>query len=281
METDILKIALFIFVFLSGLYAATAQKMPSDYFEEAGKFYENKQFEKALDAYQYIVDHYPKNELYARSYYNVGYIYYYQKNFPKAIIIFRSILHGNFNEKEDLGGGIMSDPYTNYKHRAGEILSDIYFERKMYDSALHYFALSDTANPYLHFCGNEYAANDIHIALRYAEIYQQLRQPDQAIKKLLPAVFITLADNSAIIEKLKKLLKGKANLKAELDESFNKIYVREIQLSKNSYKRYYFKFLDTEIAVPDSYGAGKEMFDKQKAVNEMRKTDFYKMVLKL
>jgi tetratricopeptide (TPR) repeat protein len=255
--------------------------MPSDYFEEAGKFYENRDFEKALISYQYIVDHYPKNELYSKSYYNVGYIYYLQKNFKKAIVIFSTILNGNFNEKEKLGGDIMADPYTNYKHRASEILSNIYYERKMYDSALHYFALSDTANPYLHFCGNEYAANDIHTALRYSDIYQKLRNPDQAIKKLLPAVFITLADNSMIIDELKKLLKGKANLKRKLDESLKKIYVKEIKQGKNSYKRYYFKFLDTEIAVPGSYEGDKEMFDKQKAVDEIMLTDFYKMIIKL
>lgn len=255
--------------------------MPSDYFEEAGKFYENKEFEKALTSYQYIVDHYPKNELYPKSYYNVGYIYYHQKNFKKAIVIFSTILNGNFNEKENLGGDIMADPYTNYRHRASEILSDIYYERKIYDSALHFFAVSDTANPYLHFCGNEYAANDIYTALRYADIYQKLRNPEQAIKKLLPAVFITLSDNSMIIDELKRLLKGKANLRSQLDESLKKIYVKEIQQSKNSYKRYYFKFLDTEIAVPDSYEDDKEIFDKQKAVNKIMLTDFYKMIVEL
>ncbi len=262
-------------------YSATAQKMPSDYFEEAGKFYENKEFEKALTSYQYIVEHYPKNELYPKSFYNVGYIYYSQKNFKKAIVIFSTILNGNFNEKENLGGDIMADPYTNYRHRAGEILSDIYYQKKRYDSALHYFALSDTANPYLHFCGNEYAANDIHAALRYADIYQKLGQPDQAIKKLLPAVFITLADNSMITDELKKLLKGKPNLKSKLDESLKKIYGKEIKQSKNSYKRYYFKFLDTEIAIPESYEDDKEKFDKQKAVKEIMLTDFYKMIVKL
>jgi tetratricopeptide (TPR) repeat protein len=262
-------------------YSATAQKMPSDYFEEADKFYENKKFEKALTSYQYIVEHYPKNELYPKSFYNVGYIYYNQKNFDKAIAIFSTILKGNFNEKENLGGGIMADPYTNYRHRASEILSDIYYDKKKYDSALHYFALSDTANPYLHFCGNEYASNDIHTALRYADIYQKLKQPDQAIKKLLPAVFITLADNSMVIDELRKLLKGKSNLKSNLDESLKKIYAKEIRQSKTSYNRYYFKFLDTEIVVPDSYEDDKEKFNKQKAIKEIVLTDFYKMIVKL
>ena len=266
---------------LSCQYSANGQKMPSDYFEEAGKFYENKEFGKALTSYQYIVEHYPKNELYPKSFYNVGYIYYDQKNFEKAILIFSTILNGNFNEKENLGGDIMADPYTNYSHRASEILSDIYYEKEKYDSALHYFALSDTASPYLHFCGNEYASNDIHTALRYADIYQKLKQPDQAIKKLLPAVFITLADNSMVIDELRKLLNGKSNLKSKLDESLRKIYAKEIRQSKNSYNRYYFKFLDTEIAVPNSYENDNEKFDKQKAIKEIMLTDFYKMIVKL
>lgn len=272
---------MFIFAILFCQYSATAQKMPSDYFEEAEKFYENKEFEKALTSYQYIVEHYPKNELYPKSFYNVGYIYYNQKIFDKAIAVFITILKGNFNEKENLGGDIMADPYSNYRHRASEVLSDIYYEKKMYDSALHYFALSDTANPYLHFCGNEYASNDIHTALRYADIYQKLKQPEQAIKKLLPAVFITLVDNSMVIDELRKLLKGKSNLKSKLDESLKKIYAKEIRQSNNSYNRYYFKFLDTEIAVPDSYENDKEKFDKQKAVKEIMLTDFYKMIMKL
>jgi tetratricopeptide (TPR) repeat protein len=276
-----LKIALFIFVISLRLYSASAQKMPSDYFEEAGKFYENKEFDKALACYQYIVDHHPKNELYPKSFYNVGYIYYSQKNFEKAIVIFHTILKGNSNETANLGGDIMAAPYTNYRHWANEILSDIYYEKEKYDSSLFYFALSDTTNPYLHFCGNEFAANDIYTALRYADIYQKLNQPNQAIKKLLPAVFITLADNSMIIDELKQLLKGKPNLKSRLDESLMKIYVKTIQQNENSYERYYFKFLEAEIAIPDSYEYDKKKFDKQKAIKEIMLTDFYKMIAKL
>jgi hypothetical protein len=70
----------------------------------------------------------------------------------------------------------------------------------------------------------------------------------------------------------------KSNLKSKLDESLKKIYSKKIQQSENSYSRYYFRFLDTEITIPESYEGGKEKFDKQKAVNEIMLTDFYKMV---
>ena len=257
------------------------QKMPSDYFDEASNYFEDENFDEALKGYQYIVDNHTKNELYPRAYYNVGYINFTQKKYDKAIPIFKEILESNFNEKENLGGGIMADPYTNYRHRASEILSEIYYEKKIYDTALHYFALSDTTFPYLHFCGNEYASNDVHTALRYADIYQKLKQPEKAIEKLLPTVFITLANNSKVIEVLKKLLADRKNLKQELDNSLSKIYSKKFDREDYSYTRYYFKFLNVEIAVPDSYEDEKKKLDKEKAIKEIQQTDFYKMIEQL
>lgn len=266
-------------IFLSLL--SYGQKMPSDYFDEASNYFEDENFNEALKGYNYIVNNHPKNELYPRAFYNVGYIYFIQKKYAKSIPIFKEILESNFNEKENLGGGIMADPYTNYRHRASEILSEIYYDKKKYDTALYYFALSDTTYPYLHFCGNEYASNDIYAVLRYADIYQKLKQPEKAIEKLLPAVFITLANNSKVIKELKKLLMGKKGLKQELDNSLSKIYSKKIDTENYTFTRYYFKFLNAEIAVLKSYEDEKDKFDKDKAITEIKQTDFYKMIEKL
>jgi tetratricopeptide (TPR) repeat protein len=262
-------------------FTANAQKMPADYFDEAGKLCENREYEKALQAYKYIVDHYPKNELYPKSFYNMGYVYFNQGRFDKAMPVFNTILHSNFNEKEELGGNIMDDPYTNYKHRVCELLSEIYYRQKNYDSALYYFALSDTAHPYLHFCGNEHASNDVYTALRYANIYKKIKQPGKAIEKLLPAVFIILADNSKVITELQNLLKGKPNVKASLDESLENMYLKEVNTNGNEYRQYYFRFLNTEIAVPGGYEDTRREFDKQKAIKQIALTSFYKMIAKL
>lgn len=275
-----MKILISISILLISVLAY-GQKMPSDYFEEASNYFEEEKFDEALKGYQYIVVNHIKNELYPRAFYNLGYIYFIQKKYDKAIPIFKEILESNFNEKENLGGGIMADPYTNYRHRASEILSEIYYGKKKYDTALYYFALSDTTYPYLHFCGNEYASNDVHTALRYGDIYQKLNQPDKAIEKLLPTVFITLADNSKVLEELEKLLSDKKGLKLELDNSLSKIYSKKIDSEDYSYNRYYFKFLNVEIAVPDSYQDEEDKFDKEKAIKEIQQTDFYKMIEKL
>jgi tetratricopeptide (TPR) repeat protein len=265
-------------IFLSVL--AYGQKMPSDYFEEASKYIDDNKLEEARISYQYIVDNCPKNELYPKAFYNVGYIYFIQKNYNKAIPIFKAILESDFNEKENLGGGIMADPYTNYKNRASRILSDIYYEQQLFDTALYYHALSDKVYPYLHFCGNEYASNDVYTALRYADIYQKLNQPEKAIEKLLPTVFITLADNSEVIEKLKILLTEKKGIKIELDNSLNQIYSKKFKLDGHKYKRYFFKFLNVEIAVPGSYNDERK-FVKDEAIMEIKQTGFYKMIEQL
>jgi len=254
------------------------QKMPSDYFDESSNYFEEEKYDEALKGYQYIIENHRKNELYPRAFYNVGYIHFIQKKYDKAIPIFKKILESDFNEKDNLGGGIMADPYTNYRHRASEILSEIYYNKKKYDTALYYFALSDTTYSYLHFCGNEYASNDVNTALRYADIYKKLKQPDKAIEKLLPSVFITLADNSKIIEELKTFLSGKKELKQELDNSLSKLYSKKIDREDYTYTSYYFKFLNTEIGVPSSYVAEKENFDKKEAIKEIKQTDFYKMI---
>jgi hypothetical protein len=40
-------------------------------------------------------------------------------------------------------------------------------------------------------------------------------------------------------------------------------------------------FLNAEIAVPDSYEDEKKKFEKDKAINEIKQTDFYKMIEQL
>jgi tetratricopeptide (TPR) repeat protein len=257
--------------------------MPSDYFEEANAYFEKENFDEALTNYLYIVNNYSNNELYPRAFYNVGYIYFLQKNYDKAIPIFKTILESNFNEKENLGGGIMDDPFTNFKNRASRILSNIYYEINAFDTALHFLALSDTVYPYLHFCGNAYASNEVLLALRYADIYQKLNQHDKAIAKLLPTVFITLTDNSKVIDELKKLLTDKKGLKKELDNSLNQIYSKKFDKKDYTYTQYYIKFLNVEIIVPEGneFEFDKKEFNKDKRINEIKQTAFYKMIEKL
>ncbi len=255
-----------------------AQKMPSDYFDEANTFYEEKKYDEALAAYQYIIDHHPKNDLYPRAFYNIGCIYIVKKDFEKSIDIFKRIVLSDFNEQEELGNGIMADPYTNYKHRSCNFLSHIYFEKEMYDSSLYYFSLADTVFPYLHFCGNEQAANKVFTALRYSEIYQQLKQPDEAIRKLLPAIFTSLADNSEVLIELNKLLSGRKDLIEKLNMALKEMYSKKIEIRGYIYDVHYFKFLNAEIEVPGYFKEKGVDFRIEDAIKNIKQTKFYKLI---
>ena len=261
---------------------ASAQKMPSDYFEEADRFYEVGKLKEALKSYQFIVDNYSSDELYPRALYNVGYLQYLNEDYDNSLKTFKEILKNNFNEMDASGADIMGDPFNNYKHRASTMVSNIYYARLQFDSALVYLGLADTVYQYMHFCGNAYEAYEISKALRYADIFQKMELPDKAIEKLLPAVFISFEDNTEIINTLRNLLADKKNVKHELDLALNNIYPVRFKNDKYRPVRYFFKFLNQEIEVPSDYEEVEEkIFNKEKSIRYIRKTKLYKMIEEL
>ena len=276
-----MKTRLTLLLLLSFSVTAFGQKTPSDYFQEANDYFEEGKLDKALAGYMYIVENHPRNELYPRALNNTGYICLLQKKYKKAIEVFSLILNGNQDEREPSGGGIMASPYANYCHRAASQISDCYYELRQYDSALHYLALSDTVYPFLSDCGNAYAENDIQTALRYADIYQRLGQPDKAIEKLLPQVFNTeLADNSKIIAKLEKLLKGKPKLLEQLEKAIEGVYLKTFTSDYGDYDRYCIQWLGVEIHYPKrSFNSAD--YNKENVMKWIRESEFYQMVAQM
>ncbi|NOQ71733.1 MAG: tetratricopeptide repeat protein [Crocinitomix sp.] len=262
-------------------FIVNAQKMPEDYFDEASNYYEEEAYTKALESYQYLIENHPKNVLYPRAFYNVGYIHFVLENDTEALKIFKAILESNFNEKEDLGGGIMSDPFTNYRHRSCEIISKIYFNNKEYESALKYFELADTAYPYLSFCGFAASYNEIQTAARYGFIYYKLKQPQKALKKLLPHAFTTYTDNDLIIKYLKELLSTEKDLISKLELAIKDLYFKEFGVGELEFNQYYLNFYDVKIAVPNQHYYDAENFDHAMIIDYIRSSAFYKMIVSL
>lgn len=275
---NIMKYKLILIILLFSVFAF-GQKMPSDYFKEAGKSFNEGQLDEALSGYMYIVENCPRNELYPRALYNAAYICFLQKKYDQSISISKKILRGGQNELEPLGGGIMSEPFTNYRHRAASQISDCYYELQQYDSALYYLALSDTLYPYRSDCGNAYAENDIQTALRYAELYERLGQPDKAIEKLLPEVFnIGLADNSKIISELERLLPAKSGLIKELDKAIEHVYQKTFTGEYSDYQRYCIQWLGVEIVYHYRCLFYQDKYNKKNVMKWMRESQFYMMV---
>lgn len=254
----------------------SGQKMPSDYFQEATRYFNEGDMDKALECYLYIVENHPRNELYPRALHNAGYVCFLQRKYQESVDAYTKLLNGGQNELEPLGGGIMADPYTNFRHRAATQISDCYYELGQYDSALHYLALSDTVYKYISTCGNAYAEYYIRTALRYADIYQKLGQPDKAIGKLLPQVFDSgLADNSKIIAELEKLLKGKPKLLKKLEKSIDGVYLKTFTSDYGDYERYCIRWLGVEIRYSNK---SWEQNTKEDVMRKMRESEFYQMI---
>lgn len=272
-----MKVKLILLLMLFGVFAF-GQKMPSDYFDEAGKAFNEGQMDEALSGYLYIVENHPRNELYPRALHNVAYIYSLQKEYKKSIEYYTMLMRGGQDEYEPLGGDIMSDPYANYRHRAASQISDCYYELQQYDSALYYLALSDTTYPYLSDCGNAYAENDIQTALRYADIYKRLGQPDKAIEKLLQEVFNShLTDNSEIISELDLLLPVKSSLLKKLDKAIEHVYQKTFTGRYGDYQRYCIQWLGVEIVYPYRVSY-QNKYNKENVMKWMRESNFYVMV---
>lgn len=273
---------------------ALAQKKPVDYFEEANRYYDARQYDKALKGYQYFVKHFPKDQGYPRALYNAAHCQFLLKQYGKCIKTCRKLMAVEADEKDPLDWGIMADPYANYRHRGADMAYECYAIQQKWDSALRYLALSDTLYPYIHFCGNAYAGNEVSNALRYAEIYEHIGQPDKALEKLIQTVFLDgLTDVSKVLAEVRKLLSGREGLLQELDTAMNAMYEKKFEFVDNEGKthtntHHYISFLSVEIEVPEDYwffyfvpNKVESGFVKEECITYIKQTSFYKMIAEL
>lgn len=289
-----------VLLLIAFIYSAKlfGQKMPQDYFEEGVEATENNDDSTALADFYYIVNNHPKNEIFPRAYYNIGYIYFKNKDHANAIKVFKNILNGNFNDLESSGRpGIMSNPFANYKNDAASYLSEIYESRAVYDSALFYLIQSDTVYTYKHFCGNELMADRISNAIRYANIYEHLNQVSNAERALLKVSFPShLASNLKALEALQVLYKKYENpyqLRAELEKSVNNYIVDTQYYRADTSFSYYIFFHGVKIPFYYSdldYKMSYKLIlqdiknitaERKKIIAYLRDSDLYKLVKKL
>ena len=273
---------------------ALAQKMPSDYFKEANKYYDAGQYDKALKGYQYFVKHFPEDQGYPRALYNVAHCQFLLKQYKQCVKTCRKLMAVEAEETDPSGWGLMDDPYANYRHRGADMAYECYRLQEQWDSALHFLALADTVYPLIHFCGNAHAQNDVSNALRYAEIYEHMGQPEKALEKLLQTVFLDgLTNISKVIDELRKLLSGREGLQQELDAALDAIYEKTFEYVDNegethTHTHHYISFLDVEIEVPEDYifygyipESDETGFVKEDCIGYVKQTKFYKMIAEM
>lgn len=234
---------------LAGL-AQKAQKK----FDRAYQMMDDEKYDSALNLFTSIYNRgIGAPALIAKSYYNIGVIYLELKDSANAKRIFTNIILSDVDDMDrgGIGEGLMAEPYALYKNRSCNILAILALQEKDYVKTLKYIEMADKEYPYIHFCGNEYAANDIYMATMYAKCYAGLGDIDRAIQTLMPhCINNGLASNSYLVEQLCGLLRQKYSreeIKQEINTAISGIYVRETKQRDYTDSIYFVKIFNTEF----------------------------------
>jgi hypothetical protein len=240
--------------------------------------------EKALGFYNELLDSFPKSKLRFRALNNKGFIELSLDDTAEAKTTFLAILNSVANDKEKggVGSGLMGEPYANYKNRAAKMLAHIGIQTNNWNEALEYLDLTRKF-PYRHFCGNEYAADEIYMAELYAQCYLGLRDYRKAYNVLLPNILENgLADNSNLVDTAyAALLKthNKDDLRRLFDIALQDVKTEKIKQGKNEYERQYITFLDTKIEINSWRYDFTNPYGRDKAIAEIQKhSKFYKLL---
>lgn len=243
--------------------------------------------DKVIENYEELIREFPKSNLVFRALNNKGFAELQLEDYNKAKETFLKILNSkaNDNEKGGVGSGLMGEPYANYKNRASKMLANLELKSNHYQEALNY--LDETKKyPYRHFCGNEYAADEIFMAEMYSKCYLGLGQYEKAYDILLPNIIENgLASNLDLVNTtFNALLKTykKEELKTQLENSFKNVTAVKETRYKNEYTFFYINFLNRKIEL--SSWKLDEMLtesEKTKVLNEiLKESEFYKLLSK-
>lgn len=208
--------------------------------------------ERSLEYYEDLIEDYPNSKLFYRALNNAALISNQLDYKDEAIEYYNQILNSDANDKEEggVGSGLMAEPYALYKNRAAKSLAEIYLSQENFNKAIEYINLTKKY-PYQHFCGNEYAADEIYIATLYTKAYLGLGKVKDGLDYSLPHVFFNgLADNSEIqilaLETIKKNF-SKKEIDSELDKALNSIKM----VDKEDYQVGVITLFGRNIQLPD------------------------------
>ncbi len=239
--------------------------------------------EIALEGFNKFIDSFPKSNLYPKALYNLAHISSLLQYDEDEISYLKKLLESNADDRDHSGrNGLMANPYANYKHDASNRLTEIFIKKGDFKNALKYKKVSEKY-PLQHFCGNAFAAEEIHNAQIYGEIYNGLGNSDKALHYLLPHVFGNgFASNDKLVQTTIDILKKNSDsktLKSSLENAMNNFYSKKVNLNNDEWTNYYIHLFDTEIEVP-SWGIFEDDSEKIKAIvfKRIKESHFYKLL---
>lgn len=209
---------------------------------------------RALQCYKSLLEDFPQSKLRFRALNNRALLEYQLKDYDEAKQTYLSIVNSKADDKElgGVGSGLMGEPYANYKNRAAKMIAEICLRDSNYQEALNFLSLTKQY-PYRHFCGNEYAADDMFMAMQLAKCYLGLNDYKKAYSVLLPRIIENgLANNHSLVKlTVEALLKTytKTELRISFQKAIQSYSIEEIDKKDPSYITYYINFLDNRLRV--------------------------------
>tara|TARA_R110001592_G_C13082410_1_gene742743 strand:+ start:555 stop:1412 length:858 start_codon:yes stop_codon:yes gene_type:complete len=255
-----------------------AQEKIGKLFEAAEKSIKVENLDSALFYYEFITENFKDNQSYSRALFNKAYVLRMLGENEKSKDLFKQILKSKFNDNEKgPGSGIVSEPYAIYKHRAARNLAELHLEESSYKIALKYTKMADKKYQYEHFCGNEFAANDIIFAVLYSRCYNGIGDNNKAINLLWDYIFnYGLANNQIAIEQMALLLKevySESEIKKELKNAVSTINIE----SKFNETKATIEIFNQKIILPNDITLWIHKYEKFLEL-EYRSLEYYKEI---
>lgn len=212
--------------------------------------------DKSLYYFEQLIEEYPKSKLYFQALNNRARIEFELEDFKAAKETYIKIFESKVNNDDD----------PNHMNEVVKRLSTIEYNLKNYKKSIEYLDLT-TKYPFVHFCGNAYADNDIYMATNYALSYIGLNDRKTALNYLLPYFLENdLTSNKELAELAAKTLKdeyGKDEAKMIFENAKKSLAIKDVGDKDEEYKVYYINFNGKNIELVTPFEVYAENADKE------------------
>lgn len=217
----------------------------------------------AISAYQELLDKYPMDAIDNETLYNLGFSYFKERQYDSASIYLIIILDRYSFEK-----------IPDFKQKASDLLSKVYYQQGKYDLSLKYLLKSDHEYQSRRiFCGNDNSGCENFN--RYSDVYRKVGDKRKELEYLLYSISCSYCDNSETLLRLKALLHGKKHLLSELEDALTRI-----ERGDGIEGIYYsFTFLNTTMWINKCNGEAIQ--SEEEAMNVVKTSDFYATIKSL
>lgn len=205
----------------------------------------------ALMEFDNVVFYYPTSSLINQSLYIKAQIHYELGQIDSACLYYQLLIDREISIESDTSEiiDIRDVKYYNFKNSAYKQLAEIEYELGNYLKSISHLDSAGVIG-YVHFCGNEYAANDNYTAIQYAKNYYAIDSLDKAIDLLIPHLFFNglTTNNESVRLGLNYMLQkyDRSYLIKELENGFDH-YIKKEPTSISGSNKYFIIFLGQEV----------------------------------